>query len=336
MSAYDMHIGKLISGRRDLEGSGLYILCTPDKTIVELDSIQTNDVHLVSSKNLEDALYEFCQSAMDNYVSEGNNQDIYAFSIYTDTYHGSYVIYINNLEGLDQSVEHALEYERKRHPERGDDRIREQLYYELKYAEADYPFMYETMPERLGTWLRMYACIMLEEPGYLDIEQRYLFEKELFDSQLFLIAIDVIHRLRHDFERLRRTDDFIAYVSAADGVGGDSLTTSQLLRRCVSEELLYKAMPDVKEKDEAFRAAIHAVWQKPLREQVMHWITVIEQGEFGKGSPYSFWKTDYEAYEQLIELGGTAVPYIQEHLNTKLKEDTRLILETVLRDLGQL
>lgn len=63
---------------------------------------------------------------------------------------------------------------------------------------------------------------------------------------------------------------------------------------------------------------------------------VIEQGESGKGSPYSFWKTDYEAYEHLIELGETAVPYIGEHLNDKLKEDTRLILETAVRDLGQL
>lgn len=224
-------------------------------------------------------------------------------------------------EGLDQSVEQNLEYERKRHPERGGDRIRERLYDDLKYAEADYPFMYETMPERLGTWLDIYACIMLEEPGYLDIEQRYLFEKKLFDSQLFLIAIDVIHRLRHDFQRLHRTDDFIAYVSAADGVGGDFLTTSQLLRRCVSEEQLYKAMPYVKAQDEAFQAAINEVQQKPLREQVKHWVTVIEQGESGKGSPYSFWKTDYEAYEQLIELGETDVPYIGEHLNDKLKED---------------
>ncbi|MGW8824702.1 hypothetical protein ACWGNU_21570 [Paenibacillus lautus] len=37
----------------------------------------------------------------------------------------------------------------------------------------------------------------------------------------------------------------------------------------------------------------------------------------------------------LIELGETAVPYIGEHLNDKPKEDTRLILETAVRDLGQ-
>ncbi|MCQ6561253.1 hypothetical protein [Paenibacillus mendelii] len=94
-------------------------------------------------------------------------------------------------------------------------------------------------------------------------------------------------------------------------------------------------MPDVQEKDQDFQAAVNAVQQKPLYEQVLHWVTVIEQGEFGEGSPKSFWKTDYEAYEQLIGLGEPAVPYIHEHyLNGELKPDTKLILETVLRDLG--
>lgn len=74
MSAYDMHIGKLIRGRRDLEGGGMYLLCTPDKTIVEVDSLQANDVNVVTSKDLEDALYEFCLSALDHYVSEGTTR----------------------------------------------------------------------------------------------------------------------------------------------------------------------------------------------------------------------------------------------------------------------
>ncbi|MGE6229983.1 hypothetical protein [Paenibacillus chitinolyticus] len=44
-------------------------------------------------------------------------------------------------------------------------------------------------------------------------------------------------------------------ISTADGVGGDPLTISQLLGRCVSEEQLYKAMPEVKEQDDAFRTS---------------------------------------------------------------------------------
>ncbi|GKS11726.1 hypothetical protein YDYSY3_27260 [Paenibacillus chitinolyticus] len=284
-------------------------------------------------------MYEFCKSAIDDYAAEGNNKDVYTFSIYTDTAHGSFVIYINNLESLNRSVEEALDRDRQRYPDRGDvngNTAREQLYYEFKYAEADYPFMYDSMPERLQKWLRIYACVSMEQPHYLEIEQNYIFEKQLFDSQFFLIAIDVIHRLRHDFRQLHRTGDFIAYVSAADGVGGDPLTTSQLLRRCVSEEQLYKAMPEVKEQDEAFRMAVNAVRQHSLREQVLHWVTVITEGEFSEDSPYSFWKTDYEAYEQLLGLGGPAVPFVREHLNGELKQDTRLILEMVLRVLGEI
>ncbi|WP_144406990.1 hypothetical protein [Paenibacillus sp. IHBB 10380] len=54
MSAYDVHIGKLIRGRRDLEGSGSYLLCTPDQKIMEMDSHNSIDGIVVSSKDVED------------------------------------------------------------------------------------------------------------------------------------------------------------------------------------------------------------------------------------------------------------------------------------------
>ncbi|WP_239618893.1 hypothetical protein [Cohnella mopanensis] len=336
MSSYDVHIGKLIRGRRELEGSETYLLCTPDKEIVEVGTHKPENGILVGSKDVEDALYEFCKSALDDYIQNGNNNDVYTFSIYTDTYHGSYVIYINNLSSLNQSVDEAYIKYQRQYLEKGYDHYnqsREQLYSQFKYGEGDYSFMYEEMPERLQKWLSIFYCISLKEPDYLDIDQNYIFEKNIVDSQLFLIAIDVIHRLHNDLKRLNRTDDFIAYVSAADGVGGDYLTTSQLIRRCVSEDQLYYAMPQVKDKDLAYKSAIPAVKQKQLHEQVQHWITVIEQGEFGEGSMRSFWKTDYEAYEQLVELGYPAVPYIQEHLNGSLQDDTNSILEMVLADL---
>ncbi|WP_028560303.1 hypothetical protein [Paenibacillus pinihumi] len=66
----------------------------------------------------------------------------------------------------------------------------------------------------------------------------------------------------------------------------------------------------------------------------MHWVTVIEGGEFCEGSPYSFWKTDYEAYEQLAGLGASALPVIREHMNGKLEDHTRYILETVIEDMS--
>lgn len=182
MSVYDVEIGKLISGRRDLEGSGTYFLCTPDKRIVEIDSYSSIDGIVVTSQDIEDALYEFGKAAVDDYIAKGNNKDVYTFSIQTDTVHGSCVIYINNLESLNQSVEQARSYDRHT--------PREQLFQELQYAETDYPFMYyEKMPERLRKWLSVYSCISMEMPQHLDIEHNYIFEQPLFDSQLFLMRM---------------------------------------------------------------------------------------------------------------------------------------------------
>lgn len=119
------------------------------------------------------------------------------------------------------------------------------------------------------------------------------------------------------------------------GVGGDFLTTSQLIRQTVSEAQLYKVMPDVEEKDLAFRAEIEAVRTKTLREQVAYWTEAFNGGEFGPNSPKRFWKTDYEAYEQLMALGRQAIPLIREQLKGEWKAETRLTLELVLEDLEQ-
>jgi len=54
MSAYDVEIGKLISGRRDLEGGGTYFLCTPDKKIVEIDSYSSTDGIVLTSQDVGD------------------------------------------------------------------------------------------------------------------------------------------------------------------------------------------------------------------------------------------------------------------------------------------
>jgi hypothetical protein len=103
--------------------------------------------------------------------------------------------------------------------------------------------------------------------------------------------------------------------------------------KCVPEDQLYKSMPDLKEKDLEFRSAVDAINQLPLIQLVKHWVNVIERGEFGEGSMRSFWRTDYEAFEQLVELGDQVIPYIKEYLNGDLKNETRDILMLVLEEL---
>lgn len=334
--SYDVHIGRLISGRRGLEGSGVFLRCTTDQTIQEITAFGPDEGIFISRTDVENSLYDFCKSALSNYIEEGRNKDVYTFSIYTDSYNGSYIVYINNQASLDQTVADYYAGYQESYFRTGDEiynQTKEQVYRSLKFSEGDYPFMFEEMPDRLESYLEMINCISQETPEYLSNEENYIFEKTIIDSELFLIAINVIHRLQNDLKQLNQTEDFIAYVSAADGVGGDYLTLSQLVRKCVPEDQLYKSMPDLKEKDLEFRSAVDAINQLPLIQLVKHWVNVIERGEFGEGSMRSFWRTDYEAFEQLVELGDQVIPYIKEYLNGDLKNETRDILMLVLEEL---
>lgn len=336
--SYDVHIGKLISGRRGLEGRGIFLLCTTDQTIQEISTFGPHEGIYISRGDVENALYDFCKSAISNYIEEENNKDVYTFSIYTDSYNGSYVVYINNRASLDQTAADCYALYQENYFRTGGEiynQTREEVYSSCKFSESDYLFMFEEMPHCLESYLEIYRCISQETPEYLRNEVNYIFEKTIIDSELFLIAIDVIHRLQNDLKQLNRTEDFIAYVSAADGVGGDYLTLSQLVRKCVSEDQLYKAMPDLKNKDLEFQTAVDAIHQLPLVQQVKHWVDIIEGGEFGDGGMKSFWRTDFDVYEQLVELGGQIIPYIKEYLNCVLKNESRDILMLVLEDLEE-
>lgn len=339
MSYYDVHIGKLISGKRALEGKGNYLLCSPQRSIEEITSFSPDEGIFVSRQDVENALYDFCKAALASYVEEGRNKEVYTFSIYTDTYPSSYVVYINNRASLDETVDEYFARYQDTYAKTGNEiysQSREQLYRSLQFGEGDYPFMFEEMPDTLESYLNIISCISEEDPRNLRIEQNYIFEKTIADSELFLIAIDVLHRLQDDFQQLDRTEDFIAYVSAADGVGGDYLTLSQLIRKCEPEDRLHEAMPELREKDLEFRSAVNTVKKLPLEQQVKHWVTVIDGGEFCEGSMESFWRTDYDAYEQLVQLGGQALPFIQQILNDELHEETKDILKVVLKDLSSI
>ncbi|MFJ5792661.1 hypothetical protein ACIP9G_21605 [Lysinibacillus sp. NPDC093197] len=336
--SYDVHIGKLINGRRELEGKGMFLLCSTDQTIQEISTFSPQEGIFISRSAIENALYDFCKSAISNYIEEGSNEDVYTFSIYTDSYNGSYLVYMNNRASLDESVTDCYAHYQEKYIKTGDEiynQTREQVYSSYKFSEGDYPFMFEEMPECLESYLQVFSCISQETPEYLSNAENYIFEKTIIDSELFLIAIEVIHRLQNDLKQLNRTEDFIAYVSAADGVGGDYLTLSQLIRKCVPEDQLYKAMPDLKNKDLEFRTAVDAIHQLPLDQQVKHWVNVIEGGEFGEGSMKSFWRTDFEAYKQLVELGGQVIPYIKAYLNGDIKNESMDILMLVLEDLEE-
>ena len=69
---YEVHIGKLIRGRRELEGKGIFLRCTTDQRIQEIATFGTQEGIFISRRDVENALYDFCKSAL----SEGKRPGI--------------------------------------------------------------------------------------------------------------------------------------------------------------------------------------------------------------------------------------------------------------------
>lgn len=144
---YDVHIGKLISGRRELEGKGRYILCSTNQTIEEITSHSLPNAIFVSRKDIENELYDFCKLALSSFVEEeGRNKEVYTFSIYTDSYYGTYIIYLNNYALLNKTIDTYYAKRKERYAESGDEFYnvtREKVLDEIKYSEGDYDFIFE-------------------------------------------------------------------------------------------------------------------------------------------------------------------------------------------------
>ncbi|UQZ87591.1 hypothetical protein SK3146_06893 [Paenibacillus konkukensis] len=331
MSSYDIHIGRLINGRRGYDGQGRFWVCLPDQQIVETDDIVNYRGRFVSSKEIEDLLYHFCLDCIREFSETENNRDVYTFSIYTDATHGGFIVYMNNLAELHKSVQAAYDKSRSNYPERN--RTMEQIYHDYQFSEGDYSFMYDGIPEPLENILNVYYCVSLEQPYNLRIDTPYIFDKSIVDSQLYMIAMEVIRRLQDDFQGLNRTDNFIAYVSSADGDGGDYLTLGSLIRKCVPTDRLYEAMPLLKEKDDALKQRIDSVKEKSIEEQYQYWMSSISGGEFSDFSLFPFWRTGYQAYELLLELGHSILPAVTEQLKTEEDPDIRYVLEALYEDI---
>ncbi|PZD96757.1 hypothetical protein DNH61_06050 [Paenibacillus sambharensis] len=333
---YDVHIGRLLNGKRKLEGEGAYLVCVPGQQSYKVESLEGITGKYISAKDIEDLLYQYCRESIEEFVETEHNDDVYTFSLYTDSSNGSYLVCINNLETLRRNVGETFESYQQQYKESGDDyynRTEEQVYREYKYAEGDHVFCYEELPGELERVLQVYSRVSYEQTIDEDLGQTYVLDASLIDSQVYLIALKVLERLQTDWGKLNRTEDFIAYVSSSDGDGGDYLTLSTLMRKSVVQDRLYQAVPELREKDEAFHNFVHSVQEKPLVDQVKTWLAVIEGGEFGDNSMRSFSRTDYDAYEQLLLLGKAAVPALEAGLDHSESEDSQELIRQVLEDL---
>ncbi|EST53819.1 hypothetical protein T458_16590 [Brevibacillus panacihumi W25] len=216
------------------------------------------------------------------------------------------------------------------------DRSFEQTKISLRFSEGDFDFSFEDLPDQLNDIMSLYYCINLKELNYSP-EQDTIIPKSLMDHQLYFIGINVIKRLSEFgyFKILNTTDDFVAYVSSAES--GDYLTYSTLMRKTIGLDTFYLVFPEEKVNDEEFLKIVQRQKSKSVKEQLEFWLSQIKSNKWRTDDNVisKYCKTDYHAYECLVNIGSGLLPYVTEKLNeSDLSEEERYICEELLHDIN--
>jgi Domain of unknown function (DUF4303) len=313
MSLYDVHVGKLLHGKRDFQGQGYYVY-TKDQELFEIDDLQEVTGRVIDSNEIEDLLYKHCCEVIDAFARTDDNQQVYVFTVYTDVTDGGFVIYIN--------TEGALEKTANAEDEAC-----------LRFSEGDFAFRFTELPEELSDIMSLYYCIRLDEQ-YFSAEQDMIVPKSLMDHQLYFIAINVIKRLTEPFKILNTTHDFVAYVSSEES--GDYLTYSTLMRETIDPDTFYQVFPNEKVNDDEFQIIIRFQQTKPAPDQLDYWLAQIRENKWrtDDGVISKYCKTDYHAYECLFNMGSELIPFLLEKLHSaEVIEEDKRYCEALLKDI---
>jgi hypothetical protein len=293
MNLYYTGVCQLLDGNPTRVESGYYIK-TDDERIVYADKVPS-DVQLVTFQELEDALFEGCKYVINEFANSENNKDVYAFNLYADE-HNSFYIYINTEDSFRNYVDrHYSSYSEKKKQE-------------IKYNQGD--FTYQLYPSDMGT-----SQQIIEECEEIASDLQYVdhledlsdedipvivYEKRIFNDGFFHAALNAIKRLGTAFEldKLNKSKNFIHYAAT----GNDYVDFSLVMRKTIQPDLFYTCFPELEDKDKQFEIHLDHINSKSIKEILDFWEEAL-QGEFKKGSPYQYLKTEYQVFKNLEKLG---------------------------------
>jgi len=241
----------------------------------------------VDFPSFKSTLLQHCRNTIENFSRTPDNRDVYAFVLDAQSTYGAVGIRWNTLEGLAQTLTHTS-YQNYPH-----DRI--YAYNGLKYSVGDYRFEDENNDE-LWSFSNQFAE-ELDEMWDSDDE-----EGERYRSFFIDMLVDVILELAPDFEKLHRTDDFIAYVTDHDE---DDMA---FMKRTIPDKQFYKAFPDIKQYEEF----IQRIGNLPIAEQAGFWSRALVDFKLNNDSIEvlelkSMHRNEFDVIEQITALGSEAV-----------------------------
>lgn len=192
----------------------------------------------------------------------------------------------------------------------------------LKYNQGDFDFQF--WHEQMGEYGRIIESFenIAGLMDYTDTNETFAeacrgvisFEAGILKSGFHALTLRAVQCLISGdaFEKLNRTDDFIAYAST----GNDYIDYSITMRKTIDEKLFYRIFPDIEESDNRFREVMMQTQDLSAGEFIDFWL-----GEAAK-SPFDYNKCEMDVF---VELGRYGRGLAQECL-VRLKDLTEIEL----------
>ncbi|PAB60323.1 hypothetical protein [Anaeromicrobium sediminis] len=213
-----------------------YIMYTKEKQILEVESISDNAKY-ISMVDYENMIFESARDVISKFSKTSDNNNVYGIFLFID------------IEGSCNGLTFCnLDYYKKRVMEvyPNLDKNDEYSIIGVKYNEGDSKFRYygeDFNNEDLLEASNAYYAISNEHP-ITNVTKDIVFDKNLFESRLVTVGINVVEKLKGYLGDIDTTEDFIIAVSLHDIPNS---TIMKLLEKSNPIELLKKKFIEFKD-----------------------------------------------------------------------------------------
>lgn len=246
-------------------------------------------------RELTTSLLEDCRSAVAEFVASHHNQQVFAFALDCDPFHGDVAIGINTEPGFQKVLSERYP---KAKPEEVDG------LHGVRYRCADFAFNDFGLSED--------SMQALDEIAAAQHDARTDRTAERHADTLMLNLARVVLMLEPDFDELDRTPDFVAYVTEQEASESSRVAS---IRRTVPEDQFDKTFPEIR----AFRDRLDNIASLPPGEQAAFWTRAARdlacQRDTGDATRLRHMGMSPEPIlETVVGLGSVAVPHLVDVL----------------------
>jgi hypothetical protein len=156
-------------------------------------------LEILNFLELEESLLNDCKRIINDFANSDENKDVYAFVIYSNPTYGELLVYWNTLDSFQKYID-------KHYPHW----TYKQIYGDggLLFSVGDFSYQAFDFSERTEEFIEKYVPIIES-----DLEENEWWN---YYNGFVKAQINVIDKLKNEFQLLNKTGDFIAYVIDAD------------------------------------------------------------------------------------------------------------------------